>query len=184
MRSCLRVYLFVGIGAALGVAAIAGQAHRRRCASRAALPRSLVAGVEARPLFGVGQDSIRIDQGGETLGIPARLIVRMVALREKPEDAFDRLLVGPRRHLQHLVVIDRGRRGHGDVEGGNRGLGAGKLSSRSSTGYRPLPPGAARGPRLRGCGALPLGAASLRRSSRRTRISRRCRAATSTRPRR
>ena len=35
----------------------------------AALPRSLVAGVEARPLFGVGQDSIRIDMGTWKVGI-------------------------------------------------------------------------------------------------------------------
>jgi hypothetical protein len=84
-------------------------------------PSFLVAEVVAGTLLGVAQQAVGGDQAVEALAVPGFLVVGVVALREVPEDAVDRVRVGVGADLegrQPRLGGESGRLSRGPVKTG------------------------------------------------------------------
>jgi len=55
---------------------------------------------------------VRVHQAAEALVVRGLALVRVILLREVPEDALDGVVVRVRTDLQELVVVDERRRIH------------------------------------------------------------------------
>ena len=81
----------------------------------------LIADIILRATVRVGEHSERLDELLELFRVPALRVVGMVPFGQVTVDALDGLQVGAVGDLQHLVVVYRGRNGHGTVRNRARG---------------------------------------------------------------